>query len=72
MFICSACLANWTASPSTFGSHGKCEMCDKVANCSSIPSRYLFLKPSYVNTLAPEEAEKLRRAGIVDTVETRG
>jgi hypothetical protein len=45
MFICKKCLEHkFTNQSTTFQSYGKCEICEQLAGCSDIPSRYLIEK----------------------------
>jgi len=41
MFYCEKCEEKYGWPDSLFKSYGKCEMCDKVAECNDVPSKYL-------------------------------
>lgn len=41
MFYCTRCAKRREWPESIFQSHGRCEVCGKVASCSDTPSKYL-------------------------------
>lgn len=41
MFYCEKCAKKNEWPETVFKSYGKCECCDKVAECNDMPSRYL-------------------------------
>ena len=43
MFFCEECRIKNEWVGSIWKSRGKCELCDKVADCHDVPSRYLSM-----------------------------
>lgn len=51
MFFCEPCREERSWPDSMFTSYGRCEICDKVAECNDVPSRYLPVpKPKKIKT----------------------